>query len=187
MTVVSNSGDMRADNLSSATAALNDPVTGTQVAFVKLAKSETDSAPESNTTRFIFSDVPLDVSKVATGAYDLVVTATTVGGASASAKLTLWVDTGPTVVVKSPTEGGYYKGSAPVEVDATQPQFAVTLVTMAVGQGDAVPLLQASPGVYKGSIDFFSFTPPLDGDQLVTFRAYDVNGVENRRRGPLRE
>ena len=148
------------------------------MAFVKLAKSETDSAPESNTTRFIFSDVPLDVSKVATGAYDLVVTATTVGGASASAKLTLWVDTGPTVVVKSPTEGGYYKGSAPVEVDATQPQFAVTLVTMAVGQGGAVPLLQASPGVYKGSIDFFSFTPPLDGDQLVTFRAYDVNGVE---------
>jgi hypothetical protein len=178
VTVVSNSGDMRADNVSSATAALNDPVKGTQVAFVKLAKSETDSAPESNTTRFIFADVPLDVSKVATGAYDLVVTATTVGGASASAKLTLWVDTGPTVVVKSPTDGGYYKGSAPVEVDATQPQFAVTLVTMAVGQGDAVPLMQTSPGVYKGTIDFFSFTPPLDGDQLVTFRAYDANGVE---------
>ncbi len=178
VTVVSKSGDKQADNVSSATASLNDPVTGTSAASVKLAKSETDSAPESDTTRFIFSDVPLDVSKVDTGAYDLVVTATTVGGASASTKLTLWVDTGPTLVVKSPTAGGYYKGSAPVEVDATQAKFAITLVTMALGQGDAVPLTQTSQGVYKGTIDFNTFTPPLDGDQLVTFRAYDENGVE---------
>ena len=42
------------------------------MASVKLAQSETDSVPESNTIRFIFSDVPLDVSKVATGSYDLV-------------------------------------------------------------------------------------------------------------------
>ena len=66
------------------------------------------------------------------------------GGTSADTKLTLWVDTGPTVVVNSPIEGGYYKGSAPVEVDATQPKFAITLVTMGVGQGDAVPLMQTS-------------------------------------------
>jgi hypothetical protein len=178
VTVVSNSGDLRSDDVSSVTALLKDPATGTTVASVKPARSETDSAPESNTTRFIFSGVPLDLSKVPTGTYDLVVTATTVGGVSASTKLTLWVDSGPTVVVKSPTAGGYYKGSAPVEVDATQPVFAITLVTMAVGQGDAVPLTQTSQGVYKGTIDFNSFTPPLDGDQLVTFRAYDENGVE---------
>ena len=178
VTVVSNSGDVRADDVSSVTASLNDPLTGTPAASVKLARSETDSAPESNTTRFIFSDVPLDLSKVATGSYSLVFTATTVGGTSASTKVTLWVDSGPAIVVKSPTEGGYYKGSAPVEVDTTQTNFAVTLVTMAVGQRDAVPLTQTSNGVYKGTIDFNSFVPPLDGDELVTIRAYDENGIE---------
>ena len=178
VTVVSNSGDMRADDVSSVTATLNDPVTGAAVASVKLARSETDSAPESNTIFVIFSGVPLDLSNVGTGSYDLVCTATTVGGTSADAKVTLSVDTGPTVVVNSPVEGGYYKGSAPVEVDATQPKFAITSVTMRVGQGDAVPLTQTSSGVYKGTIDFNSFVPPLVGDELVTFSAYDENGTQ---------
>jgi hypothetical protein len=178
VTVVSHSGDMRADDVSSVTASLNDSLTGTPAATAKLARSETDSVPESNTTRFIFSDVPLDLSKVATGAYDLVLTATTVGGTSAKTTVTLWVDTGPTLVVKSPTEGGYYKGSAPVEANVTQPKFAITLVTMALGQGSPVPLTQTSNGVYKGTIDFNSFVPPLEGDQLVTVRAYDENGIQ---------
>jgi hypothetical protein len=178
VTVISNSGDMRVDDVSSVTATLNDPVTGAAVASVKLARSETDSAPESNTTFFIFSGVPLDLSKVATGSYDLVCTATTVGGDSADTRVTLSVDTGPVVVVNSPVEGGYYKGSAPVEVDATQPKFAITSVTMRVGQGSAVPLTQTSGGVYRGTIDFKSFVPPLVGDELVTFRAYDENGTQ---------
>jgi hypothetical protein len=178
VTVVSNSGDMRADDVSSVTASLNDPVTGTAVASVSLARSETDAAPESNTTLVIFSGVPLNLSLVATGTYDLVCTATTVGGASANSKITLWVDTGPTVVVVSPKAGGYYKGSAPVEVDATQAKFAITSVTMRVGQGDAVPLTETSNGVYRSTIDFDSFVPPLVGDELVTFRAYDENGIE---------
>ena len=113
-----------------------------------------------------------------TGSYDLVCTATTVGGTSANTKVTLWVDTGPTLVVRSPAEGGYYKGSASVEVSATQPRFAISLVTMRVGQGNAVPLTQTSNGVYKGTIDFNAFVPPLVGDQLVTFRAYDENGTQ---------
>jgi hypothetical protein len=178
VTVVSNSGDMRLDDVSTVTASLNDPVTGAAVASVKLARSETDSAPESNTMFVIFSGVPLDLSKVDTGSYDLVCTATTVGGTSASAKITLSVDTGPTVVVNSPVEGGYYKGSAPVEVDATQPRFAITSVTMTVGQGSAVELTQTTSGVYAGTIDFKSFVPPLVGDELVTFRAYDENGTQ---------
>jgi hypothetical protein len=86
VTVVSNSGDVRLDDISTVTASLNDPVTGAPMASVKLARSETDSAPESNTTFVIFSGVPLDLSKVATGSYDLVCTATTVGGASANAE-----------------------------------------------------------------------------------------------------
>ena len=178
VTVVSNSGDMRADDVSSLTVELKDPVTGAVVASLKLARSETDSAPESNTTFVIFSGVPLDLSNVGTGSYDLVCTATTVGGTSADAKVTLSVDTGPTVVVNSPVEGGYYKGSAPVEVDATQPRFAITSVTMAVGQGSAVPLTQTTSGVYAGTIDFNSFATPLVGDELVTFRAVDENGTQ---------
>jgi hypothetical protein len=177
VTVVSNSGDMRADDVSSVTASLEDPVTGTAVASASLARSETDSAPESNTTQVIFSGVPLNLSSVATGTYDLVCTATTVGGASANTKVTMWVDSGPTVVVVSPVQDGYYKGSAPVEVDATQTMFAITSVTMRLGQGDAVPLTNTSNGVYKGNIDFNSFVPPLVGDELVTFRAYDENGI----------
>ena len=180
VTVISHSGNMRVDDVSSVTASLNDPVKGTPVATAKLARSDTESVPESDTTLFIFSGVPLDLSKVATGSYDLVVTATTVGGASANTKITLWVDTGPTVVVKSPLEGGYYKGSVSVEVGATQTNFAVTSVTMALGQGDAVPLTVVGNSVYAGNIDFNSFVPPLEGDELVTFRAYDENGVETK-------
>jgi len=55
-----------------------------------------------------------------------------------------------TVVVNSPAEGGYYKGSAPVEVDATQPRFAITSVTMAVGQGSAVSLTQTTQWRLQG-------------------------------------
>ena len=150
VTVVSNSGDMRTDDVSSVIGLLKDPATGTTVATVKPARSETDSAPESNTTFVIFSGVPLDLSNVGTGSYDLVCTATTVGGTSADAKVTLSVDTGPTVVVNSPVEGGYYKGSAPVEVDATQPRFAITSVTMAVGQGRCGPADPDQPGRVQG-------------------------------------
>jgi len=180
VTVVSHSGNFQADDVSSVTAVLNDPATGAAVSSVQPAKSDTEASPESNVTRFIFSDVPLDLTKVPTGVYDLVVTATTVGGVSATTHVTLSVDSGPVVVVVSPAEGGFYRGSAPVEVKVTQPTYAITLVTMAIGQGDAVALMQTSPGVYKGNIDFNSFVPPLEGDQLVTFRAYDENGTETK-------
>ena len=177
--VVSQSGDPRTDDVSSVTASLNDPVADKPVASLRLAKSDSDTVPESDTTHFIFSGVPLDLSKLATGEYRLVFTATTVGGASASStELSLWVDTGPTLVVNLPSEKGYYKGSAPVEVSAVQTKFAVNLVTMALGQGSPVPLTQTSKGVFKGNIDFNSFVPPLEGDQLATFRATNENGTQ---------
>ncbi|HEX7599618.1 MAG TPA: hypothetical protein VF518_15480, partial [Polyangia bacterium] len=155
--VVSQSGNLRADDVSGVTASINDPVTGASAAFVKLAKSDMEMVPESDTARFIFSGVPLDLSKLATGQYSLVFSATTVAGVSGRTTLTLWVDTGPMVIVTSPTESGYYKGSAPVEVNATQTKFAITQVTMAIGQGSTLPLTETSKGVWKGNIDFSSF------------------------------
>jgi hypothetical protein len=177
VTVVSNTGDSKLDAISGVTAAIYDPLVATPLSTTKLARSDSSTTPESNTTRFIFSGVPLDLSKLSSASYTIVFTATTVGGATGQTKVVLSVDAGPSLTVKSPTEGGFYKGSAPVEVQATQNKFTITQVTMALGQGEAVPLNSIGSGIYKGTIDFSAFTPPLEGPQLVTVRAKNENGT----------
>jgi hypothetical protein len=176
--VVSQSGNLLIDDVSGVTVAIIDPLTGAMSSSTKLARTDSDSVPGSDTTRFIFSGVPIDLTKLATGEYGLVFTATTVGGVSGSTKLSLWVDTGPVIVVNSPTEGRSYKGSAPVEVNVSQTKFAITQVTVSIGQGDPIPLTQSRGSVYKGNIDFTSFVPPLEGIQLATFRATNENGTQ---------
>jgi hypothetical protein len=178
VTVVSSSGDLKLDTVSSVSAAIYDPLVTTPISTTKLARSDSRVTPESNTMRFIFSGVPLDLSKLLSASYTVVFTATTVGGATGQTKVTLSVDAGPSMTVKLPAEGGFYKGSAPIEVQATQNKFAIAQVTMALGQGEAVPLTSIGSGSYKGMIDFAAYTPPLEGPQLVTFRARNENGTE---------
>jgi hypothetical protein len=178
VTVVSNTGDLKLDTISNVSAAIYDPLVSTPVSTTKLARSDSSITPESNTMRFIFSGVPLDLSKLSSAAYTVVFTATTVGGATGQTKVILSVDTGPSLNVKLPVEGGFYKGSAPIEVQATQNKFSITQVTMALGQGEAVPLTSIGSGLFKGTIDFAAYTPPLEGPQLVTFRAKNENGTE---------
>jgi hypothetical protein len=177
VTVVSNSGNLKADEITTVTAAIFDPLVTTPVSTTKLARSDSRITPESNTVQFVFSGVPLDLSKLQSASYVIVFTATTVGGNTGQTKVTLAVDTGPVLTVKLPAEGGYYKGSAPIEVEATQSIFAITQATMALGQGEATPLTPVGAGLYRGNIDFAAFSPPLEGAQLATFRATNDNGT----------
>ncbi len=177
VTVVSNTGDLKLDDVASVTAAIFEPAGTTAISTTKLARSDARIVPESNTMQFVFSGVPLDLSKLASASYLVVFTATTVGGDTGQTKVTLAVDSGPTLTVKLPVEKGYYKGSAPVEVQATQSKFAIVRVTMALGQGEEKPLTPVGAGLYKGNIDFAAYSPPLEGAQLATFRATNENGT----------
>ncbi len=164
------------DEIASVYASLN-PVVGVSSSLkVKLAQSAVTRDPTSNTNVFVFADVPLDLSNLPTGDYDFVVTASTQGGAQATMPLPVVVDAGPILVIKSPAEGGYYKGTASVELTAQQDKSPVTSVTMAVGQNPARAVAAAGAGLYKTTLDFNSFSPPLEGELLVTFRAVNANG-----------
>jgi hypothetical protein len=176
VTVHMDGGLIPDDEIASVTAAVN-PVVGEPGAVkINLAQSAVTRDEAAGTNVFIFADMPLDLSKLPTGDYDLVVTATTQGGAQASKPMRVTVDAGPVLIIKSPTEGGYYKGTANVELTAEEEVFAVTSVTMAVGQNPPQVVPAAGGGVYKTTLDFNAFSPPLEGELLVTFRALNVNG-----------
>lgn len=176
VTVHLDTGLIADDEIASVNASVN-PVTGAPGAVkVKLAQSAVTRDPSTSTNVFIFADVPLDLSALPTADYDLLITATTQGGVQATNTLRLTVDAGPVVVIKSPSEGGYYKSAANVELTAQQDKFAVTSVTMAVGQNPPQAVPATGGGVYKTTLDFNAFSPPLEGELLVTFRALNANG-----------
>lgn len=178
VTVVSRTGDLKLDEISTVTAAIYDPLVAAPLSSTKLARSDSRITPESDTMQFVFSGVPLDLSKLASASYNVLFTATTVGGATGQTRIVLAVDSGPSLTVRLPVEGGFYKGSAPVEVQATQTKFTISQVTMALGQREATPLTSTGSGIYKGTIDFGAFSPPLEGAQLATFRGTNENGTE---------
>jgi hypothetical protein len=176
VTVHMDTGLIAEDEIASVSASVSPVVGVAEAVKAKLAQSAVTRDPSTSTNVFIFADVPLDISKLATADYDLVVTATTQGGAQSTKRVRLTVDAGPVVVIKSPTDGGYYKSAANVELTAQQDKFAVTSVTMAVGQNPAQAVPAAGGGVYKTTLDFNAFSPPLEGELLVTFRVLNANG-----------
>jgi hypothetical protein len=130
-----------------------------------------------------FTDTPVDISPLASGKYQLTVTATTTGGVTADATVDFVVDAGPVIRVDSPIEDKAYRSSAPVDVTITDALFGPITpdkVTMSLGQQQLTLAAPSGPGgsQYNATIDFSAFDPPLTGDLLLTVRATNSKGTE---------
>jgi hypothetical protein len=131
-------------------------------------------------TTYVYAETPIDLSALASAAYELHVTATTVAGATGTAVRLFRADAGPTIVITKPVSGSSYKGSIAAQVTITDAIFApISAVTMSVGGHDLTPTgPTGTPATQYGTlIDFDAYMPPLDGEQLFTVSAANSNGT----------
>ncbi len=176
--VQSQSSDATGDVLASVKASLLTISTGSSVAGASLNQTQYNIVPESNTKVYLYADTPLDLSAVPGGFYDLQVVATTAGGSSASATVRIFVDAGPAITFLQPADGAYVKGSVVVTVIVEDTASGVVAVGFSIGQYKlASSAITASGSQYTTTIDFGSYNPPLDGDQIVTVSATNGHGV----------
>ena len=147
----------------------------------KLSETKLEQVPETAIAIHRFTDTPVDISNLDSGTYELKVSARTVGGIMADATVSFVVDAGPIIRIDSPGENKYYRNSVTVDVTVTDPLFGpVENVTMLLGQRTLTVSGPAGPNnsQYTGTIDFGSYDPPLEGDQLLTVRARNRKGTE---------
>jgi len=176
--VVSRGGDPMADLLASVKAGLIMTTGSTMVASATLNQTQYGIGPGPESRSYLFSDTPLDVSKVAPDVYDLQVVATTSGGASGTASVRIYLDGGPTVTFLRPADRSYVKDSIMVTAAVTERRSEIASVGFSIGQYPIEPSAVASAGgQYTVTIDFASYTPPLDGEQMVTVTATNSAGV----------
>jgi hypothetical protein len=152
------------------------------VASGKLNQVGFHMVPESTRLVYEFADSPIDIAAVLSGNYDLVVTAITNGGVEVKATRAFQIDAGPAINIASPGKDKAYKGSAPIDVTIVEDYFGpVSDVQMKVGQSEVV---FAGPGgaggnQYTATLDFASYIPALEGEQILTVRAKNKNGTES--------
>lgn len=176
--VESRGGDATSEVLTLVTANLFAPNASAAIAPLKLNQTQYTVVPESATKSYLFSDTPLDLSKVPSGFYDLRIDATTEGGATGTASISIYIDGGPSITFLQPAENAYVKGSVIVTAIVSDSQAGVAQVTFSVGQTELPTTAIANSGVqYTATIDFNSFAPPLDGPQLFTVTAVNGNNI----------
>jgi hypothetical protein len=152
-------------------------------ASVVLDETKVEQTPEGGAAIHRFTDKPLDLSPLDSGNYELKVTARTVGGVTADASVQFVIDAGPIIRIDLPGENKYYRSSATVDVTITDPLFGPIKkenVSMWLGQ-QQLPLSDPTGpdgSQYNATISFGSYDPPLEGDQLLTIRAKNINGTE---------
>ncbi len=168
------------DNISEVTAAVNNEDTMGKGPTAKLSQSKLERTPESGKVVYHYLDTPVDVSMLPSGRYDLTVNARTTGGVMGKATVRVTIDAGPVIRIDSPGEGKFLRLSAPVDVTITDPLFPVdkSKVTMTLGQTPLMYKTGPGPDQYTATITFMDFRPPLEGDQVLTVRAANMNGTE---------
>jgi hypothetical protein len=140
-------------------------------------------AVTNGVTNYAYAETPVDVSALSSGAYELHVTATTLGGAKGSTVRGFRADSGPTIVISKPAAGGAYKGSIAAQVTISDAIFAPIAgagVKMSVGSHDLTPTGPTGNPANQWTtlIDFDSYAPPLDGEQLFAVTAANSNGTK---------
>ncbi len=176
--VQSQGGDPTADVVTAVAASLLLEGSTASAAVVTLNQTQMEVVPESNTKIYLYGDTPLGLGKLATGSYTLVVTATTAGGTTATASMSLFLDGGPVINFLQPDDGIFVKGSVVVTAIVLDDHAGVASVEFSVGQVQIAPAAISSNGAqYSVTLDFGSFNPPLDGPQVVTVTATNGNGV----------
>ncbi|MGD0837220.1 MAG: hypothetical protein ABSB49_11325 [Polyangia bacterium] len=176
--VESRGGDPTGEVISSVMASLLGANSASPVAAAALNMTQLNVLPETASKSYIYAGTPLDLGKVPSGYYTLVVTATTTGGTTASAQISVYVDSGPSITFLAPAAGSYVKGSVLVTAVVDDAQAGVKSVAFSVGQVALAPAVIANSGVqYTATIDCNSFNPPLDGAHVVTVTAVNGNDV----------
>lgn len=176
--VESRGGDPTTEVLSSVTASLVTDKGGNSVASATLNLAQYTVLPGSGNKSYLYANTPLNLSKAPSGFYDLVVTASTAGGTTASASVLVYLDGGPSISFLQPADGAYVKGSLTVTALVDDTQAGVTSVSFSVGQTELPANAISNSGVqYTATIDCNSFNPPLDGAQVVTVTAVNGNGI----------
>jgi hypothetical protein len=170
--------DLTGDAIAGVTASLlTTDGKATSVASAQLGQTQLTVLPESTAKSYVYSDTPLDLSKVSGAFYDLQVVATTLSGVTGKATLRLFIDAGPSITFLQPADGAYVKTSVVVTAIITDSDADVASVTFAVGQTPLPPSAIEAKGVqYTATITAASFDPPLDGAQLLTVTATNSNG-----------
>lgn len=170
-------GDPTADVIVSVQAALLAPGTSAAAAQVKLNQTQFQTDSVSGKKIYLYSDTPLDLGTVPTGAYTLSVTALTAGGSSGSATTEVFVDGGPSITFLAPDNGAFVKGSVVVTAVVLD-RDSVASVSFSVGQIQIpASAVSSNASQYTVTLDFDSFNPPLAGPQVVTVTAVNSNGV----------
>jgi hypothetical protein len=176
--IESRGGDPTSEVLAQAKAILKAIKPASTVVSATLNQTDFTVQPESGIKTYVFSETPLDLSKVPSDFYTLQVDATTIGGTSASASMSIYVDGGPSITFVHPNDGAYVKGSVIVSVIVADNSEGIASVTFSVGQTELSPGAVTSSGaLYTATVDCGSFDPPLAGPQVVTVTA--VNGFGN--------
>lgn len=173
------SGDA-SDSIMEVVASVNNRMTMGKGPSAKLDESKVERTPEGNTSVHRYQETPLDVSKLPSGEYELVVTAKSAGGVMGEAKVTVLIDAGPIIRIDSPGENKYYRSATQVDVTILDPMFGpVDNVSLTLGQSPLMVRPGANPNQYATTIVFKDYDPPLQGDQVLTVRASNKNGTES--------
>jgi hypothetical protein len=132
-------------------------------------------------TTYVYAETPVDVSGLVSGAYELHVAATTLGGTTGTAVRGFRIDSGPTITITKPAQGMAYKGSIAAQVMISDAIFApISGVTMSVGSHVLTPSGPTGTPANQWTtlIDFTAYMPPLDGEQLFAVTATNSNGTK---------
>jgi len=132
-------------------------------------------------TTYVYAETPVDVSGLPSGAYELHLTATTLGGSTGTAVRGFRIDSGPTITITKPAQGMAYKGSIAAQVTISDAIFApISGVTMSVGSHVLTPSGPTGTPANQWTtlIDFTAYMPPLDGEQLFAVSATNSNGTK---------
>jgi hypothetical protein len=154
----------------------------TKAAVGKLNQVGLDALPESNVVVYRFADTPIDVAAAASGNYELLVIAKTKGGVEGRATVPFQIDGGPSIRVDTPVADRSYRGSAPIDVTIGDDFFGpISDVQMKVGQHTVTFAGPGGPSgkQYTATLDFASYMPALEGEQILTVRAKNRNGTES--------
>jgi hypothetical protein len=176
--VQSQGSDAIGDVLASVRASLFSVQSKATVVDASLNQTQYNIVPESSTKIYLYMDTPLDLSGVSGGLYDLQVAATTAGGTSASATVRIFVDAGPAITFLQPAAAAYVKGSVVVTAIVTDANSGIVSVGISIGQYQlAASAITSNGAQYTATVDFGSYNPPLDGDQIITVTSTNGNGV----------
>jgi hypothetical protein len=180
--VVQSPSGSSGDSLKDVNAQVIERVSKKVLAMAKLNQVGNHAVPETSTVVYNFAETPIDVATLPSGNYDLVVTATTTAGMDWKGTQAFQIDGGPAIRIASPVKDKPYKGSAPIDVTISDDYFGpVSGVQMKLGQ---TAITFAGPGgasgdQYTATLDFASFMPALEGEQILTVRAKNKNGTES--------